>query len=88
MPQRFVYILICVMDLLDKALGSSAASGEKGKRSGLTASSSSGRQLEDTRANGCSVSPHVAAIAGFLFPEHWEMSRQSQHAGKTIYKDS
>ena len=28
-PQRCVYILICVMDLLDKALGSSAASGEK-----------------------------------------------------------
>lgn len=30
MPQRCVYILICVMDLLDKAPGRSAASGEKG----------------------------------------------------------
>lgn len=30
MPQRCVYVLICVMDLLDKAPGRSAATGEKG----------------------------------------------------------
>lgn len=30
MPQQCVYILICVMDLLDKAPGRSAASGERG----------------------------------------------------------
>ena len=28
-PQQCFYILICVMDLFDKALGASAASGEK-----------------------------------------------------------
>lgn len=85
MPQRCVYILICVMDLLDKALGRSAASGEKGGRLRLTASSSSGRHpvaLEDTLANGSSVSPDDEAAAGFLLTEHWEMSRQSQPAGK------
>lgn len=85
MPQRCVYILICVMDLLDKALGRSAASGEKGGRLRLTASSSSGRHLvalEDIQANGSSVSPDDAAAAGFLLTEHWEMSRQSQPAGK------
>lgn len=57
-PQKCVYILICVMELLDK-VGSSAASGEKGRRSGLTASNRSGRHLlaaEDTHINGSSVS--------------------------------
>lgn len=54
------------MDLLDKALGSFAASGEKRKSSGLTASDSSGRHLlavEDTQANGSSVSPDDTATA-------------------------
>lgn len=75
MPQRCVYILISVMDLLDKALGSSAASrGEKRRRSGLIArSSSSGRHLlalEDTPAQGSLVSLRDAATACFLLVEH------------------
>lgn len=86
MPLQCVYILICVMDLLDKAQGSSAASGEKREISGLAASSSRGRHLlavEDTQANGSSVSPDDAATACFLLTELWEMSKQSQPAGKT-----
>lgn len=57
-PQKCVYILICVMDLPDKE-GSSAASGGKGGRSGLSASSRSARHLlaaEDTHINGSCVS--------------------------------
>lgn len=72
MPQQCVYILICVMDLLDKAPGRSAASGERGGDYGSLPEAEAAvvvegimQQTEDIRANGSSVSPDDAAAAEF-----------------------
>lgn len=87
MPQQCVYILICVMDLLDKAPGRSAASGEKeGDYGSLPAAvvvEGIMQQVRIYRLMDPQSPPMMQPQQSFLLTEHWKVSRQGVNLPET-----
>lgn len=93
MPQRCVYILICVMDLLDKAPGRSAASGEKGGDYGSLPAAEAAAAVESivrqVRIYGLMdprSPPMMRPQQSFLLTEHWKVSRQGVNLPETKHR--